>query len=109
MRVIAKPALREFWKRFPDAEEPLEAWYHLMRRREYANPNQLKAEFGTASLLADGHVVFNVGGNKYRLVVHIRYELGIIFIKRVLTHAEYDRLNAEGTLIERKDKRGPKA
>ena len=106
MRVIAKPALIEFWKRFRDAKEPLEAWYHLMRQREYRTPHQLKAVFATASLLPDGHVVFNIGGNKYRLIVHVRYDLGIVFVKRVLTHQEYDRLNAAGTLIKNRGQRG---
>jgi mRNA interferase HigB len=100
MRIIARGTLRSFWERHAAAEQPLNAWYALMRRREFRSPNELKAEFGTVSLLADGHACFNVGGNKYRLVVHIRYDLGIIFVKRVLTHEEYDVLNAAGTLIE---------
>jgi mRNA interferase HigB len=102
MRIIAKGALRNFRERHSAAEQPLKAWYALMRARELHSPHELKAEFGTVSLLADGHVCFNVGGNKYRLVVHIRYDLGIIFVKRVLTHEEYDALNAAGTLIERR-------
>jgi mRNA interferase HigB len=102
MRVIAKGTLRNFWERHPAAEQPLKAWYALMRHREFRSPNELKAEFGTVSLLADGHACFNVGGNKYRLVVHIRYDLGIIFVKRAVTHEEYDALNAAGTLIERR-------
>lgn len=106
MRVIAKPALIEFWKRFPDAKEPLEAWYYLMRHREYETPHQLKAEFGTASLLGEGYAAFNIGGNKYRLVVHVRYDLGIVFVKRVLTHQEYDRLNAAGTLVKKRGRHG---
>jgi mRNA interferase HigB len=106
MRVIAKPALINFWHRFPDSEEPLKAWHSVMRLRDYQNPNQLKAEFGTASLLGDGYVVFNIAGNKYRLLVHIRYDISIVFIKRVLTHQEYDELNAAGTLIEKKARDG---
>jgi mRNA interferase HigB len=100
MRVIAKGTLRNFWERYASAEQPLKAWYALMRHREFRSPNELKAEFGTVSLLPDGHACFNVGGNKFRLVVHVRYDLGIIFVKRVLTHEEYDVLNAAGTLIE---------
>ena len=99
MRIIARSALIRFADRFPDARDPLDAWYAVMRRREYRSPNELKAEFRAVSLLGDGHAVFNVGGNKYRLVVHVRYDLGIIFVRRVLTHDEYDRLSAAGTLI----------
>jgi len=106
MRVIAKPALIQFWERFPDAEGSLKAWYGIMRQREYQNPNQLKAEFRNASLLGNGYSVFNIAGNKYRLLVHIRYDVGIVFIKRVLTHEEYDQLNAAGTLIERRNRNG---
>ena len=97
--MIAKPALVHFWERFPDAKAPLEAWYAIVRHREYHSPNQMKAEFGSVSLLGDGHAVFNIGGNKYRLLVHVRYDLGIVFVKRVLTHTEYDELNAAGSLI----------
>jgi mRNA interferase HigB len=96
---------QQVWERYASAEQPLKAWYALMRHREFRSPNELKAEFGTVSLLPDGHACFNVGGNKFRLVVHVRYDLGIIFVKRVLTHEEYDVLNAAGTLIEgRKDR-----
>jgi mRNA interferase HigB len=84
------------------AKEPLEAWDAIMRHRDYRSPNQLKAEFGSASVLGEGYVVFNVGGNKYRLLVHVRYDLGIVFVKRVLTHAEYDQLNTAGTLITKR-------
>lgn len=104
--MIARPPLVRFWERFPDAKEPLESWYHLMRHREYQSPNQLKAEFGTASLLGEGHTVFNIRGNTYRLLVHIRYDLGIAFVKRVLTHDEYDRLNATGARFERRGRNG---
>ena len=103
MRIIAKAALRNFWARHKDAEQPLQAWYRLMKSREFRTPHQLKAEFGTVSLLADNHVCFNIGGNKYRLVVHVRYDLQIMFVKHVLTHEEYDALNAAGKLVEKRE------
>ena len=102
MRIIAKATLRNFWKRHAAAKQPLLAWHGLMRSREFRSPHDLKAEFGTVSLLPDDHVCFNIGGNKYRLVVHVRYDLGIMFIKRVLTHEEYDALTAAGTLVEKR-------
>lgn len=102
MRVIAKPALIHFWGRYPDAEGPLTAWYSLMRHRAFSQPNELRADFGSVSLLADGHACFNIGGNKYRLLVHIRYDIGIVFIRRLLTHAEYTKLTDAGTLIEKR-------
>jgi mRNA interferase HigB len=90
MRIIARPALSAFWKRYPGAQVPLEAWYHVVRKRTFSTSHEVKEVFATASLLRDGVVVFNIGGNKYRLVVHMRYDLGIVFIKEVMTHAEYD-------------------
>ena len=90
MRIIARPALIAFWKRHPDAKEPLEAWHHIVRKRTFASSHEVKELFGTASILRGGLVVFNIGGNKYRLVVHMRYDLGISFIKEVLTHRAYD-------------------
>lgn len=102
MRVIARPALIEFWERYPDPKAPLEAWYHLVRKREFASPHEIKSLFATASVIGDGMVVFNIGGNKYRLVVHVRYDLGIVFVKRVLTHSEYDDLLAKGTLSQKR-------
>ena len=106
VRIIARSALFRFADRFPDARDPLDAWYALMRRREYRSPNELKAEFRSVSLLGDGHVVFNVGGNKYRLVVHVRYDQEILFVRQVLTHEEYDRLSAAGTLIQGRSSNG---
>jgi mRNA interferase HigB len=102
MRIIARPALIEFWERHPDAKEPLEAWYHVVRKQSFASPHEVKAIFGTASVLGDGTVVFNIGGNKYRLVVHVRYDIGIVFIKRVLTHSEYDDQTRKGTLSQKR-------
>jgi mRNA interferase HigB len=62
----------------------------MVRRRPFSTSHEVKDLFGTASMLCNGLVVFNIGGNKYRLVVHMRYDLGIAFIKEVMTHAEYD-------------------
>jgi len=98
MRIIARPALIAFYQQYPDVREPLEAWYHIIRQRTFETPHELKALFATASLLRDGLVVFNIGGNKYRLIVHVRYDLRIVFIKWVVTHREYDELTASGAL-----------
>jgi mRNA interferase HigB len=102
MRVIARPALIEFWEKHGDAKEPLESWYHLMRQGRFVTPHEIKAVFATASFLRDGIVVFNVGGNKYRLITHVRYDIGIVFIKWVLTHGEYDELTASGALAPKR-------
>ena len=93
MRVVAKRALREFWYKHGDAEGPLKAWYHEVHRADWPNPSRVKTRYPSASFLSENRVVFNIAGNKYRLVVGIRYDLGIVFVHFVGTHAEYDRLN----------------
>lgn len=98
MHVITKRRLREFWTRHPDAERPLRAWLGIVSRARYADPHQLRRDFPVASLLGRRVTVFNVAGNRYRLVATVRYDLGRVYIRHVLTHAEYDRLAVEGSL-----------
>jgi mRNA interferase HigB len=98
MHVIAKRRLKEFASQFPDAERSLNAWYTVMRRARYGNPNQLKQQFGSASVLTGYRTVFNICGNKYRLVVDMRYDLGRIYVREFLPHAEYTKRSRAGTL-----------
>jgi mRNA interferase HigB len=90
MHVIAKPALVAFWTQHPDAAGPLQAWYRTMESEIFTDFNDLKATFASADYV-DGLTVFNIGGNKYRLVTAIHYNRHKVFIRAVLTHAEYDR------------------
>ncbi|MHB1528574.1 MAG: type II toxin-antitoxin system HigB family toxin [Acidiferrobacteraceae bacterium] len=90
MHVIAKPALIEFWMKHPDAKGPLGAWYRTMERGTFADFRALRATFASADLV-DGLTVFNIGGNKYRLIAAIHYNRRKAFIRAVLTHEEYDR------------------
>jgi mRNA interferase HigB len=96
MHVIAKPALVAFWKKHPDAENPLQAWFKTMERETFADFNDLRATFSTADYV-DGLTVFNIGGNKYRLITSIHYNRKKSYIRAVLTHAEYDRGNWKQT------------
>ena len=89
MHVIAKPALIEFWAKYPDAENPLQAWYRTMESEVFTDFNDLKATFASADYV-DGLTVFNIGGNKYRLISAIHYNRHKIFILAVLTHPEYN-------------------
>lgn len=93
MRVIAKRALREFWERFPDAEEALTAWHAEAEAAAWKTPANIKGQYGSASIVAGNRVVFNIGGNKYRLVVQVHYNTGFMFVRFVGTHAEYDRID----------------
>ncbi|MDN3552885.1 type II toxin-antitoxin system HigB family toxin [Halomonas almeriensis] len=96
MRVIAKRTLREFWEQgHADAQRPLTEWYHMMSNASWQTPQELKADIGTASILRGRRVVFNIGGNKYRLIVAIRYSQQIAWIRFVGTHAQYDQVDAE--------------
>lgn len=94
MRVISRKALREFWEKHPDAETPLRAWFKEAHEAHWGTPSDIKARYAMASFLAKDRVVFNIKGNAYRLVVAIRYELGIVYIRFVGTHAAYDTIDA---------------
>ncbi|OGA65783.1 MAG: addiction module toxin RelE [Betaproteobacteria bacterium RIFCSPLOWO2_12_FULL_65_14] len=97
MRVIALSTLKRFFegKMYADAREPLLAWYRHALKADWRGPADVKRDFGTASILRDGRVVFNVGGNKYRLVVWINYPYRVIYVRFIGTHAQYDRIDAQ--------------
>lgn len=98
MRVIALSTLKAFWEEDPsrlDAKEPLLAWYRHALHADWASPADVKTELGRASILRDGRVVFNIAGNKYRLVVWISYRHRCVYIRFLGTHAQYDRIDAQ--------------
>lgn len=94
MRVIAKKTLREFWMKHSDCEEQLKSWYREAIEANWNSPQDIKTDYPSASFLQDNKVVFNIKGNKYRLIVKINYDFGMIWIRFVGTHAEYDKVNA---------------
>ncbi len=81
--------------KYPDAEEPLQAWYREALHAKWASPHAIKVQYRSASVLQSGRVVFNIAGNKYRLVVKIEYPSGIVYIRFIGTHRQYDRVNVE--------------
>jgi mRNA interferase HigB len=93
MHVIAKPRLVEFWGRRPDAEPALASWYHEARAAHWANSAQIQKHYGAASIIDAERVVFNIRGNKYRLVVRINYGSETVFVRFIGTHQEYDRID----------------
>ena len=95
MRVIAVSTLRDFWKLHPDAEQPLKAWFEEVTKASWAQPSDIKAQYGNASILKNRRVVFNIKGNDYRLIVAIAYRLQVVYVKFVGTHKEYDEVDAE--------------
>ncbi|MBU0656837.1 MAG: type II toxin-antitoxin system HigB family toxin [Gammaproteobacteria bacterium] len=97
MRIIALSTLKQFWEsdsKYAESREPILAWYRHTLKADWAEPADVKADFGNASILRDGRVVFNIAGNKYRLIVWINYPYRIAYIRFVGTHAEYDRVDA---------------
>lgn len=95
MRVIAVKTLRIFWALYPDAEQPLLAWFDEVSKANWTQPADIKAHYATASILKNRRVVFNIKGNDYRLIVAVAYKLGIVYIKFVGTHKQYDAVDAE--------------
>lgn len=95
MHLVSIQTLRNFWKLHPDAERPLRAWYEAVEQAQWRTPADIKADFATASFLANNRVVFNIKGNDYRLIVIVEYRMGRMFVRFVGTHAEYDRIDAE--------------
>lgn len=95
MRIIAVSSLIKFWDRYPDSEQALKAWYAEAKTSSWRSPADVKALYRNASVLKKGRVVFNIAGNKYRLIVAIAYKAQIVFIKFVGTHTEYDRVDAQ--------------
>lgn len=90
MHVITRKTLKDFWEDYPDAERPLREWLRAMEQHTFSDFTSIRAVWASADYV-DGLTVFNIGGNKYRLIVSIPYERGQIYIQAVLTHAEYDR------------------
>ena len=94
LRVIAKKILRDFWESHADCEQQLKAWFQEASNAEWENPNEIKQEYPSASILNDNRVVFNIKGNNYRLIVKINYDYQMIWIRFIGTHAEYDKISA---------------
>ncbi len=96
MRVISRATLREFWTKpgRRDSERPLRAWIAEVRQVRWRGPAEVKQKYRSASIVAGDRVVFNVAGNKYRLVVAVKYSAGIVFVRFVGTHADYDGIDA---------------
>jgi len=95
VRVIAKRTLRDFWEKHADCEQQLTSWYRETEKSQWNNINELKIEYPTASILKENRIVFNIKGNKYRLIVKFNFEYQICWIRFIGTHAEYDKINAK--------------
>lgn len=93
MRIISRKALRAFWETHPDARQALQAWYADTKRATWKAPVDIKKAYRNASFVANNRVVFNIKGNKYRVVVAVQYKFQIVFIRFVGTHQEYSQVD----------------
>lgn len=92
MHIISRKALRQFGERYPDSQTALARWFKIVQQTDFSNFAELRAAFPAADKVADW-IVFNIGGNKYRLITSVHFNRGKVYIRHVLTHAEYARGN----------------
>lgn len=96
MQIVSKTTLRSFWTRHPQARVPLETWYSVVAKSVWTGPSDVKRQFGaTVDFVADNRAIFDIGGNKHRLIVHVSYPHKRVLIKFVGKHADYDRIDPE--------------
>jgi mRNA interferase HigB len=95
VRIIARSKLRSFWEKHSDSEQPLKAWFAEAKRASWKSPNEDKLHYSSASILQKQRVVFNISGNKYRLILMVTYGIQMAYIRFIGTHEEYDGINAE--------------
>ncbi|MBN1536299.1 MAG: type II toxin-antitoxin system HigB family toxin [Anaerolineales bacterium] len=93
MRIVSRRILRDFWKKHPDAALPLQTWFHDVERANWSKPADIKSVYRNPSFIANNRIVFNIKGNHYRLVVVVVYQHGIVYIRFVGTHEEYNRID----------------
>jgi mRNA interferase HigB len=97
VRIIARKTLRLFWeqRRYADSEQPLRAWFREASRADWKTPAEIKADYRSASIIGRDRVVFNIAGNKYRLVVRINFPYRVVYVRFIGTHRQYDRIDAK--------------
>lgn len=97
MRVIAKSSLVKFWSQpgYSDAKSALQSWHDEAQKASWQTPQDIKDQYRSVSICGNNRAVFNIAGNKYRLVVELQYQAGIAWVKFVGTHAQYDQINVE--------------
>ena len=97
MRIIKIKTLRVFWSHpeYRDSEQPLKSWYAIAKNADWATSHDVKDRFGSASIIGDNRVVFNIAGNKYRLIVKFNYPYRVGYIRFIGTHRHYDGIYAE--------------
>ena len=97
MRIISKKTLKDFYeqKEYADSKAYLEAWHKEAINSNWQNPNDIKLQYKSASVVGNNRIVFNIHGNKYRLIVKINYHAQIVYIRFIGTHKQYDAIDAK--------------
>lgn len=95
MNVVTKRVLQAFWAAHPNARGPLIVWYDHARAAEWLTPQDIKNDFRGVDFVGDNRVIFDIGGNNYRLVVRVSYTFKQVLVKFVGTHADYDKIDPE--------------
>ena len=95
MRIISRRTLNDFSCKHPATKKLLEAWFHEVKKANWETTSDVKNEYRSADFLKGNRVIFNIGGNKYRLIVKVHYNVKTVYIRFIGTHAEYDKMNAE--------------
>jgi mRNA interferase HigB len=110
VKILSRPLLRTFWERRDcwDAKQPLLAWFKEVEKANWRSPGDAKKLYGTADFVGDGRIVFDIGGNKYRLVVWVKYSIRLALIKWVGTHEEYDEVDVTKVGLPASDKAASK-
>ena len=92
--IVSRKKLRSFWRKYPDSEETLKTWYKVAMKAKWKTSNEVKTQYGNASVIGNNRIVFNICGNKYRLIVKFNYEMQWCWIRFVGSHAAYDKVDA---------------
>jgi len=93
-RIFAKSTVVQYWQLHPETEQYLKIWFQTILKNDFKSPAEIKVAFGTASILKNGRIVFNIKGNSHRLVAHFNFSKQLVYIRFIGTHSEYDRINA---------------
>ncbi|CUS04900.2 conserved protein of unknown function [Candidatus Promineifilum breve] len=94
MRIIALRTLREFWQNHPDIEQSLKNWHATAKAANWTSPADVVTDYRSASIIANNRIVFNIHGNRYRLITAVDYRRGIVYIRFIGTHRDYDKIDA---------------
>ena len=96
MQVIALRTLKQFWNLHPQAETPLRIWYAQATQAAWTTPQDIKRDYGASvDFVGDNRIIFDIAGNKYRLIVHVSYLYKRVLVKFIGTHTQYDKINPE--------------